>query len=209
MLVRELMTRDPVSVRTDTTVKVALRLLDDNDITMMPVVAADGRVRAVVSEADLIRDLVDRDARLQELPAVERPATYRPREVADVMSNHAVTVRPEADVAVAMELATSTGVKSLPVVDENYRLVGVLSRRDVVRVLAREDGVLEAEVDGLFVSAGLRDWLVDVRDGVAQITGPVDASERTLARALTRSVPGVVDVVIDPAVDGAEQGSAR
>jgi CBS domain-containing protein len=197
MLVRELMTRHPVTVRPQTTVKAALRLLDENNVTMLPVVAADGRVRGVVSEADLIRDLVHRDPRLQEL----EPGTGReldpPRQVVDVMSNSALTVHPDTDVAIAVELATSTGIKSLPVVDEKNRIVGVLSRRDVVRALAREDDLLEAEVDGLIVSAGIRDWLVDVHDGVAEISGPADNGERALARALAGSVPGVVDVRID------------
>ena len=153
MIVRELMTHDPIAVRPDTSVKDALRLLDDNNITMLPVVSAKGRVRGVVSEADLIRDLVARDPRSQER-LVEGRRLDRPRVVADVMSNRALTVRPETEVAVAVDIATSTGVKSLPVVDAKDRLVGVLSRRDVVRMLARQDEVLEAEIDGLFVSVG-------------------------------------------------------
>jgi len=194
MIVRELMTHDPIAVRPDTSVKDALRLLDDNSITMLPVVSAKGRVRGVVSEADLIRDLVDRDPRAQERPRIEGRTLDRPRVVADVMSNRALTVRPETEVAVAVDIATSTGVKSLPVVDAQDRLVGVLSRRDVVRMLARRDEVLEAEIDGLLVSVGFRDWLVDVHEGVAEIAGPVDTSDRGLARALAASVSGVVEV---------------
>ena len=197
MIVRELMTHHPIAVRPETTVKAALRLLDDNSITMLPVVASDGRVHGVVSEADLIRDLVDRDPRDQERPRATERTLDRPRQVVDVMSNRAVTVRPETDVAVAVEIATSTGIKSLPVVDERDRLVGVLSRRDVVRVLAREDELVEAEIDGLLVSVGFRDWLVDVHDGIAEITGPAGTPERGVARALAGSVPGVLEVRVD------------
>jgi CBS-domain-containing membrane protein len=197
MIVRELMTHHPIAVRPETTVKAALRLLDDNNITMLPVVAADRRVHGVVSEADLIRDLVDRDPRDQERPRAAERTLDRPRQVVDVMSNRAVTVRPETDVAVAVEIATSTGIKSLPVVDERDRLVGVLSRRDVVRVLAREDELVEAEIDGLLVSVGFRDWLVDVHDGIAEITGPAGTPERGVVRALAGSVPGVLEVRVD------------
>ena len=58
MLVRELMTVDPVTVRPDTPVKAALTLLDERNVTTLPVVTPSGRIAGVVSEADLIRDLV-------------------------------------------------------------------------------------------------------------------------------------------------------
>jgi CBS domain-containing protein len=195
MMVRELMTPDPVSVRTDTRVKTALALLDENDITTLPVVAADGRLCGVVSEADLIREFIDRDPRMM-IPLGEH-VLDRPGYVGDVMSAHPVTVHEETDLAVAVELATSTTVKTLPVVDGHDRLVGILSRRDVVRVLARSDDLLEQEIDALLVSAGMRDCLVDVQDGVAEINGPADRHERILATVLARAVPGVVEVHVD------------
>ena len=79
MIVRELMTKDPLSVRAATKVKTALSLLDENDITTLPVVAWDGRLCGVVSEADLIRELVPSDPRLHmirdESHAPPRPVT--------------------------------------------------------------------------------------------------------------------------------------
>lgn len=192
MIVKDLMTTDPVTVRADTKVKAALALLDEHDITILPVVKADGRLCGVVSEADLVRELVDHDPRLM-IPPGEH-SLDRPQCVEDVMSPHVITVREETDLADAVELATSSSVKTLPVVDGHDRLVGILSRRDVVRMLARSDELLEQEVDALLVSAGMRDCLVDVHDGVAEITGPADAHERTLATVLARAVPGVVEV---------------
>lgn len=192
MIVRDLMTTDPVSVRTTTTVKEALALLDDNDITSLPVVSSDGHLRGVVSEADLIRDLVDKDPRLMIPPG--ETFLDGPHSVGDVMTTHVITVREETDLAVAVELVTSTAVKSLPVVDDRGRLVGIISRRDVVRMLARSDDLLEQEVDALLVSAGMRDCLVDIHDGVAEISGPADHHERILASVLARAVPGIVEV---------------
>jgi CBS domain-containing protein len=192
MLVRDVMTTDPVTVRAGTSLKAALRLLDENDISSLPVVDEHGHVRGVVSEADLIRDLVSPDQRLHELPLTEPvpPQGY----VDEVMTTHAITVRPTSDLADAVELVTSTGVKCLPVVDGDDRVVGVISRRDVVRMLARADDALEQEVDAVLVAAGMSDWLVDVHDGIAEITGPESTRDRRLARALVRSVPGVVAV---------------
>lgn len=192
MIVRELMTPNPQTVRPDTSVKEALRVLDEHNVTALPVVNRAGRIVGVVSEADLIRDLISPDGRLSEIPA-EGEIYDRPRYVDDVMSAHPVTVRPDTDLAVAVDLATTTGVKSLPVV-EGLRVVGMLSRRDVVRVLARSDEQLEGEVDAMLVWAGLRDWLVDVHDGVAEITGPPDRTERVVAEVLAGSVPGVLEV---------------
>ena len=68
MIARELMTTDLVTVRTDTPVKAALALLDENDITSLPVVGPGGRIAGVVSEADLIRELVGPDPRTREIP---------------------------------------------------------------------------------------------------------------------------------------------
>jgi CBS domain-containing protein len=117
--------------------------------------------------------------------------------VRDVMSRHAVAVHPETDLVTAVDIATSTGIKSLPVVDEENRVVGMLSRRDVVRMLARRDDLIEQDVDALLRSSGVRDWLVDVHDGVAEISGPADRHERVLAQVLAGSVPGVVEVHVD------------
>ena len=194
MLVREVMTTDPVIVRAGTTVKAALRLLDENYISSLPVTDEDGRVCGVVSEADLIRDLVGPDQRLHEIPIADPEPSHG--YVDEVMTTHAITVHPDTDLAQAVELVTSTGIKCLPVVDEHDRVLGVVSRRDVVRMLARADETLEQEVDALLVSAGMSDWLVDVHDGIAEISGPASARERTLAKTLARTVPGVVAVTV-------------
>ena len=79
-------------------------------------------------------------------------------------------------------------------VDKQGRVVGVVSRRDVVRMLARADEALEEEVDALLLAAGMGDWLVDVHDGIADISGPETERDRTVAKVLARTVPGVVAV---------------
>lgn len=193
MLVRELMTPDPVTTRGERSVKAALQLLDENDITSLPVVDDDGRVVGVVSEVDLLRDLVTPDARLHVLPTLEEPPppfTF----VEDVMTTDVITVGPDTDLVAAIDLVMTHGMKCLPVVDDEGRAVGVISRRDVVRVLARPDDLLEQEVADLFEAAGRPDWTEDVDHGVAEIDGPPDPPERRLATALARSVPGIVGV---------------
>jgi CBS domain-containing protein len=191
VLVREVMSSPAVTVQDTATVKQAVALLERHDVSAMPVVDRHGRIVGVVSEADVIRDMVAPDDRAHEIP-VRLTATPFGVQVRDVMSTHPLTVDGSTDLAVATELMTSSAVKSLPVV-EHGRVVGVVSRRDVIRVLARSDETIEAEVDELFRQAG-RDWLVEVSDGIAVLDGPVGEGERGVARALARSVPGVVDI---------------
>lgn len=178
MLVHDVMTKDPVTVQRGTSVKKALVLLARHGVTSLPVVGSGRQIHGVVSEADLIRESVARDPRVQETP-LEGCAVTPPMKVDEVFTPHAVVVHPDDDLATAVELMTSTSVKSLPVVDRKDRLVGIVSRSDVVRLLARADSAIEGEVDELVRSLGYPNWLVEVHDGVVG------------------TVPGVVEVRVD------------
>lgn len=194
MWVREAMTSPVVTVTEDMSVRAALKLLDRHRVTSLPVVDDAGRVVGIVSEADLVRDAVLRDQRKRIIPQ-DVTDTPPPRRVGDVMTAHPVTVTGTDDLADAVELLTTTTVKSLPVLEEGH-VVGVLSRRDVVHLLAREDERIEADVVELFRAEDV-DWLVDVDEGVVRISGPADEPERRLAQALAGSVTGVVAVRVD------------
>lgn len=191
MLVREVMTQPPVTVDDTATIKTAITMFDRHDVSAMPVIDHAGQLIGVVSEADVIREIVLPDERVHEDP-VHLAAAPMHVLVADVMTTHPVTVLAGTDLTVAAELMTSTAVKSLPVLD-GKRLVGVVSRRDIIRILARTDERLEADIDELFRQTGL-DWLVEVTDGVAVIDGPVVESEHGLAQALANTVPGIVGI---------------
>ena len=192
MLVHEVMSTDVVTVGPSTTVKKALALLAQHRVTALPVVTGSGLLCGVVSEADLIRDLLVRDPRAQEIP----PSDNRTKaaNVEEIMSGHPVTVRPDTDLVDAVDLLTSSTVKSLPVVDRAGRLAGVLSRSDIVRLLARADQEIEREIDELLRSTGLEDWLVEVTDGSAELVGPEGTTDALVARLLAETVAGVLDV---------------
>jgi CBS-domain-containing membrane protein len=193
MLVREVMSTEPVTVRAETHAKAALRLLDEHSITMMPVVAESRRVVGVLSEADLIRERVLSDARSTMMPPDPASTEGVNETVGGLMSRRAITVTGQTDLAEAVELMTSTGIKSLPVVDEDGRLAGVVSRRDIVHALARSDEHVERDLDALLQSLGTT-WLVTCEDGTVTITGPVGDKNRALALAAASTVPGVVHV---------------
>lgn len=191
MLVRDAMTRNVVTVSAEATLKVAAALLADHAITSMPVVDDTGRLIGVVSEADVVREslVVDQGVHLLVEPSSKAPAASC---VAEVMTALPVTVHPDTDLAEAAHLMTESTVKSLPVVEDS-RLVGIVSRTDVIRLLARRDERMEADIDALIRSQGM-DWLVEVEDGVAVLEGAGQPSDVRLARALVFTVPGVVSV---------------
>lgn len=195
MLVKDVMTAPAITVGIDTPIKEALQLLDEHAITALPVVAAQDHVVGVVSEADLIRDGVQPDIRRHLALAPTELRVSPSHAVGEVMNRHPVTVSADTDLAEAVELMTTTTVKSLPVVDGNRRVVGVVSRRDVVHVLSRPDAVLAAEADDVLRRLGL-DWLVDVRDGVAAVDGPITDRECTMATSALAAIPGITGVTI-------------
>ena len=174
MLVQDLMTPEPMTVRPSTTVKEALSRLAEHGITCLPVVDGAGRLQGVVSEADLIRDVVAPDPRAAARPVSIEPV-FPPRTVEEVYTRHPVSVRRNDDLARAVDVMTSTAVKSLPVADD----------------------VIAADVDELLRSLGHQDWLVEVSDGIVNVSGPSGAPERSLAHVVAHTVPGVIEVRVD------------
>jgi CBS domain-containing protein len=195
MLVRDAMSRPAVTVRVDTSLKEATALLDERSFTTLPVVNAESRPVGIVSEADLIAGMVPRDTRLHMVPTATEAHTLPPASVGEVMNRHPMTVSEDTDLAEAADLMTSSGVKSLPVLDGHGRVVGVVSRRDIIHLLARPDGEIEAELDDVFRRLD-RDWLVEVKDGVVTVTGPVGGGEHAMAVTLAETVAGVTAVTI-------------
>jgi predicted transcriptional regulator len=191
VLVRDVMTSPAITVHATATIKDAIGLLERHSIAAMPVLDEDGDVVGVISEADVIRGMVVPDQRAREIPVRLTAPPFHSR-VADVMSNFALTVSSDTELATAADLITSSAVKSLPVIDRG-QVVGVISRRDIIRLLSRSDPRIEAEIDELFRQSG-QDWLVDVTDGIAVVDGPTDDHERELAKALVCTVPGVIGV---------------
>jgi CBS-domain-containing membrane protein len=193
VLVQDLMTREPLTVTGEWSVKEAVVLAAEHHVSALPVVDAHGRICGIVTEADLIRDGFAHDVRAHEL-LPDDSARSPARLVAEVMSSPAISVRAGADLADVVDLMTSARLKSLPVVDGDGHLVGMVSRSDVVRVRARDDDVLAAEIADVLRSVEHPEWKVEVHDGVAEIAGPDTPLDRSIAQVVANSVAGVVDV---------------
>ena len=129
MQTQDVMSRTVVTVRPHMAADAAAALLVARGVTSAPVVTAEGVLRGIVSEADLLR----------VRPMVDIPqATMEPTvTAADVMTPRPVTVRPTDDLADVAAVLLDRGVRAVPVV-EGQRLVGIISRHDILSYIARQ-----------------------------------------------------------------------
>jgi CBS domain-containing protein len=195
----ELMSRPVMTVATDATTKQVAKMLVDNDITAAPVVDQNGRLVGIVSEADLIRGQIQPDARAH-LTNITDPNAPQPRSVAEVMTRHVICVPPSADAADIAALMLKEGIKSVPVVKDDAP-VGMVSRRDLLATLVRDDGAIAAEATARLAdyANGPSPFTVAVTDGIVTLTGDTTIDEFRIARLLTGTVIGVKRVHPGPA----------
>lgn len=204
--VAELMTRDVVRARRDMPFKEIVRLLTENDVTAVPVVDDRDHPVGVVSEADLLRksaDQADPSGRtpVPHLEAWERAKAEGAR-AEELMSAPPICARPEWNVVEAARLMETRHLKRLPVVDETDRLLGIVSRGDLLRIFLRRDDAIRDEIteDVLRRTMGLvpSEVTVDVHDGQVSLHGTVEfRSLIPVIERLCRSVDGVVSVAED------------
>jgi CBS domain-containing protein len=203
MRVENVMSRDVVSVRPEAPLKEVARLLVERRISGIPVCDAAGRVLGVVSEEDiLIKEegvsvqprgllswlMTDEDAGAKALA----------RTAGEAMTAPALTIAAGRPVAEAARTMVEHGVKRLPVVDGD-RLIGIVTRADLVRAFVRSDEEIRREIYDDVLLRTL--WIdpepveVEVTDGLVVVAGRVGTrSEAELIGAYVSRVPGVVDV---------------
>jgi CBS domain-containing protein len=205
--VKDVMTHLVVMLYPTDTIHEAAKRLARNRISGAPVVEA-GKVVGVVSEADLIHAVVppipvDRGASILDVLTVmgrARPRAHdHGKKVADVMSPIVIQVGPEMSIWQAAAIMERTGVKRLPVVDDEDYLLGIISRADLVKAMAKDDDQIAADVvDAIkILGAETVDGLqVEVAEGVATLRGAADRkSTYEIAVKLASRTPGVVEVI--------------
>ena len=135
----------------------------------------------------------------------------------DVMTRQVVTVGPETSVGYAAEVMAGHGFPALPVVDDEDRLVGIVSRRDLLRALVRPDEEIRHDLLRLVegYTGALDSWEVRVTDGLATIRRtrglpePTAEVEQQALSALARTVGGVVGVRVLSAGDAGPVDETR
>lgn len=208
VLVCDVMTADPVSVEPTATVKEIAHVLLGHDIRAVPVVDVGNVVVGMVAEADLIsragypavrsRHL----ARLIDDALVEHRRHWSERvgglTAGEIMTSEVVSCRSDEPVAIAARRMLRCDVRILPVIDDG-RLVGVVSRHDLLHLYDRPDREIHSRVRELLTDPS---WAPEghhvqhsVHDGVVLLTGTVlHPSDRDVIAAMVRQVPGVLEV---------------
>jgi CBS domain-containing protein len=151
--VAEIMHRDPRTVQPDEDVRTAIRLLREHELPGLPVVDEGGRLLGIVTESDLVIQDSEADLHLPHfvdllggVVFVERLSGFEERlrkafatKVSEVMTADPVTCRPQETVREAARKIAERKHNRLPVVDDENRVVGVVTRIDVLSALTGEE----------------------------------------------------------------------
>ncbi|MFJ6194542.1 CBS domain-containing protein [Micromonospora sp. NPDC092111] len=202
--VGDVMTRDVLTVGEQTPYRQIVDVLIRRGISAVPVVDGFRRVLGVVSEADLLHK-VERAGVPEERRVFEGRRRRTAREKADalvakdLMTAPAVTTWSESSLPAAARLMDREAVKRLPVLDDLGRLVGIVTRGDLLTVHLRSDAEIREDVvqEVLRRVLAVRDGLVtvQVRDGAVTLDGRLDRrTAAELAVRLAGQVSGVVQV---------------
>ncbi len=213
MKAQEIMTRKVATARPETSVREIAGLMMEKNISGVPVVNDDGAIVGIVSEGDLLHRaevgterkhkwwfqfFADSDAAAREYTKAHGLSAR------DVMSRYVISVRDDADLRDVADILDSHRIKRVPVLHDG-RLVGIISRRDLVRALTQvQASSAPVKLDNAALHKTLRDrfksqsWLNDayinvaVNDGVVELWGFVVSADQHLAlRTLVEETPGV------------------
>jgi len=207
MKVEEIMTRAVLTTGPDAQVRDVARILVENHISGLPVCDEEGQVIGVVSEGDILFKEYDptlgRTSWLfswfSEDEVIRENMKARALNVRDAMTAPAITVHAYCSVAEAARLMSEHGVNRLPVIGAR-KLVGIVTRTDLVRAFVREDVDIRNEIEEDVLRRNL--WLeepeavvVEVERGAVHVAGRLETRSEALAlERLAARVPGVVSV---------------
>jgi CBS domain-containing protein len=207
--VGDVMTTSVVTVDRITSYQEIDRLLTEHRISGLPVLKMGREVVGVVSEADLLAAEDETNRRARMARSIGRRRLLRKQPPASLtagtlMTAPAITIGPDATIPAAARLMNTHHVRRLPVVDEDRKLVGIVSRRDLLSVFLRPDADIVHDIRQVLDEIPVtdpEDVIVAVRHGVVTLTGtmrpePGDCHDLVpLALRLIWDIDGVVDVV--------------
>ena len=149
--VAEIMTPNPISVTPNTPLKEAITLIAEKKISGLPVIDEEGKLTGMISESDLMWQetgvetppyimILDTVIYLQNLARYEK-AIHKAlgQTVADVMSDRPITIQSHQLVKAAAKLMHDKKIRRLPVVDQEGKIVGIITQGDIVRMMANDE----------------------------------------------------------------------
>lgn len=200
--VKDVMSTHIFAVRKGAPYKEMAAVLAEQRISAFPVIDEDNKVIGVVSETDLLpKEVFEGTAprTLESLAHQRLRAQVNGLTAADLMSSPAVTISPDKPVVQAARLMFNCKVKRLPVVSDDGKLIGIVSRADVLSVYRVPDSEIQRRVTqdlilGTIASDPLN-FTVTVQEGIVTIAGKPETYQAGLdiIRAI-RHMEGVVFV---------------
>lgn len=195
--IRDVMTKSVITISGDTPLKEAAVVMGRNRISGLPVMDGDELV-GIITESDFVSRLAEDGGGLLDA-LLGRKQTEIGGSVAEAMTREPLTIGPDESVSAAARVMSEHRVKRLPVVDGSGRLVGLVSRADLMSVFARPDDRIESDIlnEGVVGLIGAdRDAVsIEVRDGVVRLAGTVSSvTEKRMLEEFARRVAGVVTV---------------
>ncbi len=199
--VGDVMTRNVVAVRKDARFKDIVQVMRARRFSAFPVLDDNNRVIGVVSEDDLLvrQAIAGPGAGPRFMPGHGDRAKATGLTAAELMTTPAITTRADAAIADAARIMHARHVKRLPVVTSDGRLVGVVSRIDLLGEYDRPDAdvrtdIIKRVIESEFVLDSLA-FTVTVESGVVTLAGPLDSEDVAVSLlAEVRRVAGVVAV---------------
>ena len=207
--VSDVMTTTVVTVDRITPYQEIDRLLTRHRISGVPVLKMGREVAGVVSETDLLAAEDERRRQARMASSIGRRWRHRGQPhvrltAGTLMTSPAVTIGPDATIPAAARLMNTDHISRLPVVNEDRKLVGIVSRRDLLSVFLRPDAAIAHDTRQVLDELPLADpkaVIAEVRDGVVTLTGTMrreadhEQDPMPLALRLIWDIDGVVDVV--------------
>jgi CBS domain-containing protein len=212
----DVMVRDVVTVRPDTDVADAVKLLAEHDVSALPVVDGEGNLLGILSEADLIHraEIGTEKHRPWWLEAVtgasrlaEEFAKSHGKKVGEIMTSGAIAVSEDTPLSEIAALFEQKRIKRVPVVKDG-KLIGIVSRSNLIQALATVVGRMDQHDEAdrqirldLLSRLQAQTWTdfgsrnITVSGGVVPLWGLVGSeAERKALLALAEDVPGVARV---------------
>ncbi|OZH54871.1 phosphoribulokinase [Hydrocoleum sp. CS-953] len=149
-IVSDVMSYNPISVTEEMPLKEAIKILAEQRISGLPVVNEKGKLVGIVSETDLMWQESGATPPpyimlLDSVIFLENPARYEKEihkalgeTVGEVMTKNPLTTTPEQLLSAAAKLMHERNIHRLPVLDENGKVIGILTRGDIIRAMATE-----------------------------------------------------------------------
>jgi CBS domain-containing protein len=192
----EIMSSPVVTMGPEDSLKDAARLLVERDVSAAPVLDDKGNLVGMVSEADVMQLELHEDPRRHLRPSSDDIGLV-PQRVAEVMTRDVLVVPPDHDVADVAALLLNRRIRSVPVVSSG-RVEGIVSRRDVLRVLLRGDADIAHDLEDILTELppSLGAWAVRVDAGVVHWIGDGPDDVPPFLSRVAFTVPGVVDVQV-------------